>query len=145
MLRMWFAGMSQTDIATKLGTTIATVNRVCNSVEGNELLSDMHSQTLDTILDIQTQAQIVAPAIFEEKLRLALTSDDDRVRTTNCTDILNMAGHTPIKRVEMTDNRNSRDEDYAGLTADELRQKLIDSMKKPELPASTNPVDNTVH
>ena len=101
VVRMHWNGMTNGEIAKETGYSYIHVHNIIASEEAQEILALLTSRTLDTIIDIQAEAQAAAPLVFEEKLKIALGCTDVRTKNSACTDILNMAGHQPIKRVQI--------------------------------------------
>ena len=132
ILRLYFAGLDGKAIEAALTdpTTLvplasyATIMNVINSPDTAEIMGQFQAQTLDTIMDVQTDAQAVAPAAFEELVRLAFHSKDDRVRSGNCKDILAIAGHQPVKRVIVRDERDPAVAKHDGKSEAEIRAEI---------------------
>ncbi len=126
-----------------VGVTPQHVSNLLNTPEALEMLSQFQDKTLDTIMDIQLDAQAIAPAIFEEKVRLALTAKDERTRNTACSDILNIAGHMPVRRVviEQPDRQAER---FDKMTNDELRAEML-GIDESQQQAPREDSDATVH
>lgn len=140
VFRLYFQGYSQLDIAKLTGYDRAWICKMLNGPDANDLLEQFQAKTINTILDVQSDAQAIAPRVFEEKIRLALNAKDERTRNIACTDILNMAGHRPIHRVVM-ENADPVLDKYADLTEDQLREQLagkpivvVETVSKPEEP-----------
>ncbi len=146
VLRLYFAGMTQVDIARVTGYTPQHVGNIVNLPESEEILRELERKTIDTILDVQADAQAIAPVIFEEKIRLALHSADERVRNVACSDILAIAGHQPVKRVQVENIDRGAEDSYEGLSEEEMRAKLIaETMKLPLNVAEDIDKKTTVH
>jgi len=124
ILRLYWMGETQVDIAARVGCSAGLVSNVINSDRGKEILSQLESKTFDSMLEVMNEAQAVAPEVIREKIQLALHSNDERIRTKNCTDLLNIAGHVPIHRVSI-ERPDPLEEKYKDKTADQLRQELL--------------------
>lgn len=141
MLRLHFQGLSNLEIASQLNVTPQHVSNVLCTPEAQELLAQLQENTLDTILDVQTQAQAIAPLVFEEKVRLALTAKDEKVRTTNCKDILDIAGHMPVRRV-VVETPDRQAERFDKMTIQELQAEMLGELNMEAAPAEP---EVTVH
>jgi hypothetical protein len=120
----WY-GENHDQLAKRFSVTKSYVQSALSTPECRAILEELENRTLDTMLQVATTAQAIAPAIMEEKIRLALESPDDRVRATSCKDILEMAGHSPVKRIQL--NRpDAAGAKHEGMSESELR----DSLKK---------------
>jgi|WetSurSiteA1Bulk_404760.scaffolds.fasta_scaffold01976_3 hypothetical protein len=124
IVRYHIMGYATSDIANLLQRTANYVNSVISSPFGQELICKYINRQIDTILDVQTMAQMIAPACMEEKLRLALHSNDEKVRSTNTRDILEMAGHT-AQRTILLDRTEKPDRIYDGLSEAEIKASLL--------------------
>ena len=122
-------GLTPTEIAAETGYSYTHVTQVLASERAQEILEQLTSATLDTVNEVQSVAQAVAPAVMEEKVRLALSAKDERVRNTSCSDILNIAGHQPVKRVQI-EKPLSEAERYRDRSEDELRDLVLQEMSK---------------
>jgi predicted transcriptional regulator len=126
MIRLFWAGHTYVEIADKTGYTSQQVMNVLHSEESQEILSQLQGNALDTADEVQSELALVAPAVLDKKIRLALSSPDDRVANSACTDLLHMAGHSPVKRVTI-DRANENQKKYEGLSEEQLREKLLES------------------
>lgn len=122
--RLWLQGLNHTEIAGVTGYTPVHVGRIVASPYFQDILKEISEHTISTAFDVRADAQVVAPAVFNEKVRLALGANDERVRNIACTDVLNMAGHMPVRRVEF-DNVTKREDEYVGKTEEEIRAMII--------------------
>lgn len=120
VITLWFNRMSNQDIATETGYTPQQVSNLINTEWAQEILGKLQEQTLDTIMDVQTEAQAVAPMIMQETIRLALHGVAEPTRTANCKTILEIAGHRPVTRIDMNAHMDARTK-YDQMTDEELR------------------------
>lgn len=135
IIRLYWSGLPQNEIAKQLSCDVQTVGKVLNSDHGKEILQQLDAKTFDSMLEVITMAQAVAPEMFNEKVKLALHSNDERVRTRNTAELLAIAGHTPVHRVSIERPDPILDQ-YKGKTPEELRTallKLKDSSVDPGL------------
>lgn len=93
---------SYDEIAAQLGVSPGWVSEVINSADAAEIFQRLQDKTLDTMVDVQTDLQAVAPLVLQEKISLALDkSTPPGVRDKSLTEILHMAGHQPTKYVQV--------------------------------------------
>lgn len=121
MVTLHLAGDSNTDIATKLGYTPQQVSNILNSPEVLEILTALKDETLNTMTQVQAEAQLYAPEILRRKINYALHGSDDRVRNTAQTEILHIAGHVPVKHIVVNDH-NTTLEKFKNQSDEELRK-----------------------
>lgn len=127
ILRLYYQGMSQVDIAACLGLSQRLVTEIVNSPAAKELEAEFQRQTFSSITDVQLQLQAIAPAALEETVRLAFHANDEKVRMTSCQNILEMAGHkAPIK--QMIEHKSKVEEEFRGKTEEELRRELLEAV-----------------
>jgi hypothetical protein len=120
MVTLHLQGDSNTDIATKLGYTPQQVSNILNSPDVVEILATLRDETINTMSQVQAEAQMYAPEILRRKIDYALHGSDDRVRNAAQTEILNIAGHVPVRHITV-ENKNQVLEKYKDKTDDELR------------------------
>ena len=99
VVRLYWMGQTKTDIAAQLGLSEGTVKKVIESDRGREIFNQLESATFDSMLETTVMAQAVAPEMLREKIKLALYSGDEKIRTKNASDVLGIAGHVPIQKV----------------------------------------------
>ncbi len=120
--QFYWAGETVQEIAKRFGVTVSRVQSLLATDEAKKIIECLCDGTLSTMLEVNATIQACAPAVAAEKIRLALESPDDRVRSTSCKDILEMAVGTPTKRIEI--RRESAKSEHAGMDETELRQHL---------------------
>lgn len=120
MVTLHLSGEGNADIAAKLGYTAQQVSNILNSPEVQEMLQLLKDETLNTMAQVQAEAQLYAPEILRKKIDYALRGDDARVRNTAQTEILNIAGHVPIRHITV-ENKSMVIERYKDKSEDELR------------------------
>ena len=136
-----WAGLDNLEIANRTGYSVQHVSNILTTPEAEEIRIELRKNTLDTMTDIQLEVQAIAPTILHEKIRLAINANDERVRSTSCTDLLHMAGHSPVKRLQL-EKIDKGDADLADKSEDELRSLVRDEMdriKSAGAPASGDP------
>jgi hypothetical protein len=132
IIRMYWMARPISEIADQFAVSESMVRSTINSERGQEIITQLESHTFDTMLEVMTMAQAVAPEMFAEKIKLALYSVDERVRSRNTTDLLAIAGHTPIHRVQI-----DRPDPILDKFKDKTPQMLRDELLK--LKDSANP------
>lgn len=120
MVTFHLAGESNQDIAIRLGYTAQQVSNILNSPEVLEIIEALKAETLNTISQVQVEAQLYAPEILRRKIDYALHGTDDRVRNNAQTEILNIAGHVPVRHITV-ESRSAIQEKYKDKTDDDLR------------------------
>ncbi len=123
------------EIGQMTGYSMKHVSDIIASEQAQEILADLTAKRLDTMGHIELVAQAIAPQIMNEKIRLALQGNDERVRNSACSDILNIAGHQPIKRVQV-ERVESVDEKYKDLTDEQIREKALAAITHRSPPPS---------
>lgn len=120
MVTLHLAGESNADIGLRLGYTAQQVSNILNCPEVLEILSALRDESLNTMSQVQATAQLYAPEMLRRKVDYAMHGTDDRVRNLAQTEILNLAGHVPVRHISV-ENKNSVLEKYKDKTEDELR------------------------
>jgi len=126
MIRLHWHGLSNLEIAAKLGYTPQEVSNILNAPEALAILGEMRNLAIDTMGEVAAELQAVAPIALSRKIDL-LGSSDDRVANTAATDLLHMAGHAPVKRLQVS-QPTSAELKYEGLNEAELREKLLEEL-----------------
>lgn len=134
MVTLHLAGETNYNIAAKMGYTAQQVSNILNSPEVLEILAALRNETIDTMGQVQAEAQLYAPEILRRKIEYALKGDDARVRNTAQTEILQIAGHAPVRRISV-EAKSQLEEKYANKTEAELRALI----KGEPLPADKGP------
>ena len=129
-------GYTNKEISVLLNVSPATVSDVLNSGPAQEMMQKVVNGTIDTMMEIQAKAQAVAPLALEEKISLALEDKDPRIRSTNCKDLLEMAGHRPVERISI-ERPDPVGEKYKEKTEQEIREELLRELSGEERPAGT--------
>ena len=124
IVRLTWQGYTAVDVAQFLGLSEIHVRNIINCDEAQALLSQMKDHAISSSDEVQDEAQLVAPLVMREKIRLALDAQDERVRNIACTDILAIAGHTPVKKLEIQRSDASRD-DLTRKTPEQIREDIL--------------------
>jgi hypothetical protein len=120
MVTLHLAGESNADIGLRLGYTQQQVSNILNCPDVLEILNAIRDESLNTMSQVQVEAQLYAPEILRRKIDYAMHGQDDRVRNTAQTEILNLAGHVPVRHISV-ETKNSILEKYKDKTEEELR------------------------
>ena len=120
--QFYWAGDTVQEIARRFAVPTSRVQSLLATPEAKQILDALVDGTLSTMLEVNAHIQAAAPAVAQEKIRLALESPDDRVRASSCKDILEMAVGTPTKKVEI--RHAVADKAREGLSEDQLREQL---------------------
>jgi hypothetical protein len=124
IIRLYWQGLEQVEVAKQLSCSADLVGKVVRSDHGREILKQLDDKTFDSMLDVITMAQAVSVEMFNEKVKLALYSNDEKIRTRNTTDLLAIAGHTPVHRVSI-ERPDPILEAYKNKTPEQLREALL--------------------
>jgi len=124
IVRLYWEGLEQAEIAKQLACGADVVAKVIHSDHGQEILKQLEDHTFDSMLEVITLAQAVSVEMFNEKVKLALYSNDEKIRTRNTTELLAIAGHTPVHRVSI-ERPDPILETYKNQTPEQLRAALL--------------------
>jgi len=84
---MFWWGRNATEIAAHFRLTTSQVQHILATPECKEIIELMKRNVITSMLEVSSAIQAIAPAILEEKARLALECDDPRsgtVRVMTC-------------------------------------------------------------
>lgn len=129
-----FYNYTYDEISTRLGCHPVTVGQVVNSEPGKEFIAELRGRSVDTAVDVQAFMQAIAPIAQDTLLELCVSGKNEQVRANSAKAILEMAGHTPIKRLEVTKTDETIKE-YAGMDPEDIRKELEDLVE----PSFTKP------
>lgn len=144
IVRLDAQGFTQTEICQITGYGMQQVGKILVSDEAKNILEQIKNNTLDTALAAQTDMQAMVPLVLEEKFRLALGAEDERVRNIACTDILDRAGHAPRRNVDLHIHDHG-DKKYDGMSEAEMRTALLAEIGVADDPDASIPIKGTVH
>lgn len=133
MVRLHWQGESNTDIAMLLNYTPQQVSNILNTEEAQAILAGLQAEALDTMAQVQTEAQFMAPKFFDNVVKLAEAATDERVRLHANLAALGIAGHVPIKRVVMERDTVSQKK-YEEMTEDEIREDVARDLRSGKAP-----------
>lgn len=133
------AGLTNKEIALEVSKSPETISAVLASAEVQAFLAEYRGQALNSMLEVQTMAQAIAPVAMHEKIRLALNGRDERVRNTACKELLEIAGHTPLHRVSV-DRPDHVSEKYAERSDEDIRREI-----EQALGVGASSADPTLH
>jgi hypothetical protein len=133
-------GYPNTKIALVMGLGEGAVSASLNSPTALEIFSQLKSGAIDSMLSVQTMAQAIAPLVMEQKMTLALGARSETVRNVACSDILEMAGHSPIKRLSIERPDPTADR-HLGKTERELREEILSGLGLLPSPIDIEPID----
>jgi adenosine deaminase len=119
---MFWWGRNATEIAAHFRLTTSQVQHILATPECKEIIELMKRNVITSMLEVSSAIQAIAPAILEEKARLALECDDPRVRDRACNDLLQWAIGTPTKRVEI--RTAPQTEAHEDMSEEDIREEL---------------------
>jgi hypothetical protein len=123
MVTLHLQGEDNVTIAQTLGYTPQQVSNILNSPDVLEILDALRKETINSMAAVQAELQLYAPELLRRKIDYALNGADDRVRNLAQTELLHIAGHTPIRRVTV-ENKNELVEKYKDKSEQELRDLI---------------------
>lgn len=142
ILRLWaHGGMTHAEVAAIVGCSSGLVSQVVGSPLAQELLGTLQDKILDTTLDVQQTLQAAAPLVMQEKLRLALNARNESVRNSACTDIIHMAGHMPLRRMQIEQTVEQKDK-FEGLSEEQIREQIYASLRPKARIESADPPES---
>lgn len=124
VIRYHWQGDTADEIALKTRYIPEHISTIINSEAGQEALRELSSGSLDSTTFVETLAQAMAPVCMEELFRLATGSVDERVRKSSCRDVLDIAGHVPVRRISLERVDPVADK-YSDLTEEQLREMAL--------------------
>lgn len=130
IIRLYWRGLTRKEIADRIGCTLQTIARAIDSTDGAAILEELRAGTISTTIEAMAEIQAVVPEVLEQKISLALHSADERVRSKSCTELLEMAGHSPIRHIQI-ERPDPLEAKYGTKTEEDLRRELLDSARKP--------------
>ena len=123
IIRLHWQGESNTDIAMLTGYSPQTVSNVIASEEAQAILLGLQAEVVDTMAQVQTQAQYDAPLVYENIFKIAHTASDERVRLHANLALVGIAGHVPIKRV-VVERESALAKKYEDMSEEEIRSSI---------------------
>ena len=132
VLKLHWKGIGNQQIADIVGITAQHVSNIINMPVARELYATFQENVFESLADVQETLQAAAPELLNEKLRLALNAKDERVRSTSCTELLQMSGHKPVSRI-VVERQDSPHDKYANMSEDQLRHELLKGVGNAEL------------
>lgn len=127
MIRLARDGNTNVEIAAQTGYSVQQVSNVLNSPEVQAVLQQLQESMLDSMAEVAQEIQLAAPLAIKRKVDL-LFSGDDRVASGAATDLLHMAGHAPVKRVQVT-GATAVEKKYEGLSDADMKRKLLEELE----------------
>lgn len=125
IVRLYWQGEKPVEIAQQLGCSTATVGTVIHSDQGKAILAELEARTYDSSLEVITLAQALAVQMLHGKAAIALDKNHDaRLRNRAMSDILGIAGHTPVHRISV-ERPDAILEQYKDQTPAQLREALV--------------------
>jgi hypothetical protein len=129
MIRLHWQGESNIDIAMKTGYTPQQVSNVLCSEAAQTVINGLQSEVLDTMAQVQTDAQFMAPKFFDNIVKIAESATDERVRLHANLAGIGIAGHVPVRRIQVQgDTANTKK--YEDMSEEEIRQDISGELAK---------------
>lgn len=124
MIRLHWQGESNTDIAVMTDYTPQQVSNIIASDEAQTMLAGLRAEVMDTMAQVQSDAQFMAPVFFDNIVALAQHASDERVKLHANLAGIGIAGHVPVKRIVM--ERDSQlQRKFEDMSEDEIKASII--------------------
>lgn len=123
VIRQWWMGNTMSEIANLVGASPSLVKKIIESERGQQILAQLEDNTFQSMLEVQAIAQGSAIEMIQEKIRLALYSGDEKIRTKNSSDVLAIAGHS-VNKITI-DRPEPLADKYRDKTELDIRKELL--------------------
>jgi len=124
VIALHLRGVTNVEIAAQLDYTHIRVSQILNDPLALEVIEQMRERiVINTEEEVMNKLQMIAPELIDKKISLALTSKDERVATINSAELLQMAGHTPVKRIHVQRN-DELERKYDKMTDDDIVKQI---------------------
>lgn len=123
VVRHHFLGVPVHEIAKKLKLPKDVVAGIISTQPAQELIKRLQDKAFDSMAEVESELQAAAPELLREKIRLALESNNEHIRTRNTNELLQMAGHVPMHRL-MIERPDPILEKYRGMDEGQIREEL---------------------
>ena len=120
-IMMRASGLEQNVIAKVMGWTDSWVSVVLNHPDALYILTKMVSYAADEVLDIQTRIRAHAGEALDKVVEVMRNTQDDRLASTNAFELLKMAGHSAVQKME-TRVAVSITKEQSGLLVDAINE-----------------------
>jgi len=120
---LYVRGYTFTEIAGLLNYSVQWVQEIIDSAQGQEMLKRVEEHTFDSMLEVQDEVQLVAPEALQRKIQFALSSPDENLANKACSELLAIAGHTPVKRVSV-EQADPIHKKYEGRSEEDIRAAI---------------------
>lgn len=128
IIKLHNEGVSNIDIGLQMDYTPQQVSNILTSNAAKAMLEALRENAIDTMSEVQSQAQLHAPLMFEELVKDALTAPEPKIRLRAKEVVLGIAGHSTRN---ITIQRGKQDvDDLNAKSDDELRAMLRGKKEK---------------
>lgn len=103
----------------------AQITALVRRNEAQAFLQKIHEENAATITSVQTEIQIYAPKAMQNMVD-ALDSGDKLLRFKASVWVLEAAGHTPLRRLQISKGRD--EEDIGAMGIEELRARALEAI-----------------
>ena len=121
-------GVSNQDIAQRLGKSDAWVSTVLNSPEAKDIYKRIENGVIDTKVHVQTMIQAALPLLLRRKLHIALSSGNETTANKAIQECLEMGGHLAPRQVEIR-RPDHIEEEYKDKSEQDIRQEILSSLE----------------
>ena len=122
-LRLWVAGVPVEEIAWSVEQQLTIVQKLVKSKPAKVLIATMQDGLLDTVKHVQVNIQALAPKALE-RMSALIDSKNELVAARASMWVLEAAGHTPLRRLEIQHRLDS--DDMEDMTVEQLRARAIE-------------------
>jgi len=121
-LRLWIVGITISEIAAAVEQELDAIKKLVKSIKAKRLLDQMRDGTAETVRHMQVSLQVLAPRALE-RMSQQLDSKNELVAHRAAVWILEAAGHTPLRRLEVRHQYDN--EDLELLSIEQLRERAM--------------------
>jgi hypothetical protein len=118
-------------IAQELKQPLRVVNDLLHSDIGRMKIEQIRQERLETQREVVQGIQALAPRALEE-MRRELESENEEARHRAARWILEAAGHTPLRKIEVR-RRAAEEEELERLTLEELQKRALEAFKPKQI------------
>lgn len=127
VMQLLWEGYTAAEIAAITGRVPLTISNLIATDEAKEIYELLQGQTVNTARQVQTAIAAAAPSIVREKIDLALGAKSESVRNQAAQQLLEMAGHSPIRHLEIH-RPDEIQADYDNKSDEDIRKEIMDGL-----------------
>lgn len=131
VIRYYLEGKSVSEISAMTRYSPKGIRRILEAPAVRRIIARAKAGSFMTISEVASILQLAAPEILQEKIRLALTSKDEKIRSTNCRDLLEMAGHGAKTHIVL---ENVKHDDLADKSPEDIKEEILRAIGVAQAP-----------